>query len=174
VVFDVGYVWLDVVFVPMFLAHIETMSPVPGLPGGYGQYIISADYTHSLIGGLILSVILAAPFAIRWSRRCGIVIGCVAFSHWLLDLIMHRRDMPLLPGNAGQLPKIGFGLWQNSNASIAAEFALVSCGALLYWRAAGSLEKSSHSDGRRGILQGFLVLIFGIVVLYLDATAIAG
>ena len=37
-------VWLDVVFVPLFLAHRETVQPVHA---GYGGLIIHADYTHS-------------------------------------------------------------------------------------------------------------------------------
>jgi hypothetical protein len=42
-----GTVWLDIVFVPMFLMKLETLEPVRGLHGGYGENIIHADYTHS-------------------------------------------------------------------------------------------------------------------------------
>ena len=45
-------VWLDIVFVPLFLAGIETIELVPGTHGGYGAGIIHADYTHSLVGAL--------------------------------------------------------------------------------------------------------------------------
>ena len=37
----------------------------------------------------------------------GLLLGAVAFSHWVLDLIVHRADMPILPGNAGGLPLLG-------------------------------------------------------------------
>ena len=99
-------VWLDIVFVPLFLAGIETLKPVPGLHGGYGENIIHADYTHSLIGALVLSVVFGLMFGVRWGRRSAIVLGLVSFSHWLLDLIVHRHDMPILPGNAGNLPRL--------------------------------------------------------------------
>jgi hypothetical protein len=46
----VGTVWLDIVFVPLFLMRIETLEPVAGLTGGYAGNIIHADYTHSLLG----------------------------------------------------------------------------------------------------------------------------
>jgi hypothetical protein len=46
------------------------------------------------------------------SGAYGIVIGLVAASHWLLDLIVHRADLPILPGNIGNLPRLGFGLWR--------------------------------------------------------------
>src|SRR6516162_5329058 len=43
-------VWLDVVFVPLYLTGIETLVRAPGTHGSYGAGIIYADYTHSLVG----------------------------------------------------------------------------------------------------------------------------
>src|SRR5882757_6533429 len=129
-------VWLDIVFVPLFVAGIETIETVPGSHGGYGGGIIHADYTHSLLGALALSAAFGFVASIPWGRRCGVVLGLVAFSHWLLDLIVHRADMPLLPANLGGLPKLGFGLWQWPVASVLSELALVIVGSFLYWRAA--------------------------------------
>jgi hypothetical protein len=51
-------VWLDVVFVPLLLLNVETIETPPG--GGYGESIIHADYTHSLLGAIILAAILGA------------------------------------------------------------------------------------------------------------------
>jgi hypothetical protein len=48
-------VWLDIIFVPLYVAGIETIETVPGSRGGYGAAIIHADYTHSLLGALALS-----------------------------------------------------------------------------------------------------------------------
>src|SRR6516162_2434035 len=104
-------VWLDVVFVPLFLAGAETLEALPGTKGGYGANVIHADYTHSLVGATLISAIFGVAAAMRWGRRSGIVLGLVSFSHWLLDLVVHRGDMPILPGNLGALPKLGFGLW---------------------------------------------------------------
>ena len=61
--------WLDVVFVPLFAANIEWIEPVPGTAGGYGNSIIHADYTHSLLGALVLSGVYGAAFLPRWGRR---------------------------------------------------------------------------------------------------------
>ena len=47
--------WLDVLFVPLYLAGIETIEIVPGTTGGYGAAIIHANYTHSLVGSLGLA-----------------------------------------------------------------------------------------------------------------------
>src|ERR1700761_7115557 len=101
-------VWLDVVFVPLFVSHIETTEPVHKGHAGYGDSIIHADYTHSFVGMIVLSAVLGWLARLLWGRRAGIVIGLVAASHWLLDLFVHRGDMPILPKNIGNLPELGF------------------------------------------------------------------
>ena len=111
---------------------IETAKPVPGLSSGYGENIIYADYTHSLLGALALSAVFALIFGPLWGKRCAIVLGLVSFSHWMLDLIVHRHDMPLLPGNLGHLPRLGFGLWQFKTVSALMELLLVILGAWCY------------------------------------------
>src|SRR3954471_1240013 len=47
--------WLDVVFTPLYLAGVESIATPPG--GGYGTSVIHADYTHSLVGALVLSAL---------------------------------------------------------------------------------------------------------------------
>jgi hypothetical protein len=160
--------WLDVLFVPLFLAGIEQLVPLPGHPPAYGDVLIYADYTHSLVGALVLAVIFGWIAALIWGKRTGFVLGGVVFSHWLLDLIVHRADMPLLPGNARNLPRLGFGLWRWHGASILTELALVVVGGLLYWRAAIEV---SDADGRPRTLAhiaGAVILISGLIVLILN------
>lgn len=167
-------VWLDIVFVPLLLAGVETLEPVPGLRGGYGENIIHADYTHSLVGALVLSAVFGIACTFRLGRRCGLVLGLVSFSHWLLDLVVHRHDMPLLPGNLGRLPKLGFGLWQIRTGSILAELALVIGGAWFYYLAARSVTDSAHRGQTRAAVTGLLVFACGIAILALDVTGILG
>lgn len=164
-------VWLDIVFAPLYVAGIESIEPVPGSHGGYGQGIIHADFTHSLLGAVLLSALFAAVAAMPWGRRCGIVLGAVVFSHWLLDLVVHRADMPILPANLAHLPKLGFGLWQWPAAAIIAELALVVAGALCYWRAARAAVRSAGGSGvLRADVTAALILICGCAILLLDAT----
>src|SRR6202012_3008580 len=80
-------VWLDIVFVPLFVLHIETAEPVTQ-HAGYGSAIIHADYTHSIVGMLILSAALGAAFLPKWGKRVAVVIGLVAVSHWVLVLVV--------------------------------------------------------------------------------------
>ena len=163
-------VWLDIIFVPLLLAHVETFEPAPGTHGGYGSLIIHANLTHSLLGAFVLSAILGSAFLWRWGRRSAVVIGLVAFSHWLLDLFVHRADMPILPGNAGHLPLLGFGLWRYPLVAAAIECGLVVAGAWLYWRAARSVTLAAGVGQRRADLVSVLILIGGIAVLVWDVT----
>jgi hypothetical protein len=163
--------WLDVIFVPLFIMGIEKLTPIDAsTPVGYGDVVIYADYTHSLVGALALSVVFGWIAALIWGKRTGILLGGVVFSHWLLDLLVHRADLPLLPGNAGNYPRLGFGLWRSHTASILVELALVVGGALLYWRAALNVLKA---DGRRPTLAhvaGGFILLAGLITLVLSVT----
>jgi hypothetical protein len=167
-------VWLDIVFVPLFLAGVETLSTAPGAHAGYGGAIIHADYTHSLVGALLLSALLGCLASIPWGRFSGVIIGLVSFSHWVLDLVVHRPDLPILPGNMLDLPRLGFGVWRYPAASAAVELAILLAGAYLYWRAALKVGEDKGNGRNRAGLSAALILIFGLVILALDVTGIAG
>ena len=79
--------------------------------------------------------------------------------------------MPILPGNAGHLTMLGFGLWQYPWLVAAAECALVVAGAWLYWRAARSVTLAEGTGKGRADLVSILILIFGIAVLAMDVTS---
>lgn len=167
-------VWLDIVFVPLFLAGIETLQPVAGAHGGYGANVIHADYTHSLVGAVGLSVVFGTACGFLWKLRSGIVLGLASFSHWLLDLVVHRADMPLLPGDIAHFSKFGFGLWRVPQTTIGVEAFLVVAGAWLYWRAARSISKAAGRSLTRAIIATVLIAIGGIGVLALDVTDVLG
>jgi hypothetical protein len=162
-------VWLDVLFVPLVAVGIERFDPVPGTGGGYGNVIIHADYTHSLVGAVVIAALFGIVAAVPWGRRTGAVLGVVVFSHWLLDLVVHRADMPIVPGGIGGLPRVGLGLWQVPATSAAVELALVVAGSYLYWRAAVQTARAA-GDTRIGTahLVGGLLFAAGIATLALD------
>lgn len=119
---------LDVIFVPLVALGVESF----GGGSGYGEGTISAYYSHSLVGALLIALV-AGAFAWRaWGRRGGLLIAGVVFSHWLLDLLVHRPDLPILPGNLGGLPLLGFGLWNLAVVSASLELLLVVVGGGLY------------------------------------------
>jgi hypothetical protein len=165
--------WLDVVFAVLFAAGFEGLTPVAGTkPGAYGAAIIHADYTHSLVGALILSLLFGAVAALRYGRRSAIVLGLVAFSHWILDLPMHRADMPILPGGVGDLPRLGLELWRWPVASALLELALVLVGAVLYGRAARSAAGGDVALARRARACRVAVLGAGLLTLALNVLGV--
>jgi len=160
---------LDVVFIFLNIAGIEYLTPVdPARANSYGGVLIHAYYTHSLIGALLIAAVAGWIASRRWGQQSGLVIAAVVFSHWILDLVVHRPDLPILPGNAGNLPLLGFGLWQLPAISALAELVLVLAGGYLYYRSAARLpiapNTNSASQRRRvltasGVTAALLLLL---------------
>lgn len=123
---------LDVLFVPLYVSGIEPIDT--SLGNGYGKGIIHADYTHSLVGALLIAFLAGLLARKYWGKRAGMILGSIVFSHWLLDLVVHRADMPLLPGNLGHLPLLGLGAWRWPGLSIGLELAMLVFGFGLYLR----------------------------------------
>lgn len=57
-----------------------------------------------------------------------IAIGVV--SHWVLDVVTHRPDMPLWLGG----PKVGLGLWNSVSATLALESVMFAAALWIYVR----------------------------------------
>lgn len=164
-------VWLDIVFVPLLAIGAESLEKVAGA-GPYGGLVIHANYTHSLVGAAFLSVALGLTAARGWGPRSGVVVGLVSLSHWLLDLVVHRGDLPLLPGNAGDLPTLGFGLWRMPLVSIAVEIVIFLLGLFAYWRAADAVARSSRLKPGVVVRAVAAALLFGGLVMVLDVTGL--
>lgn len=148
---------LDVAFVPLLLSGTETMEG----EGGYGSLIIHADYSHSLLGALIISLLAGLVARRPWGVQGGRVIAAVVFSHWILDLIVHRADMPILPGNLGQFPLLGLGLWKFSAFSAILEFLLIAIGFVMYLRSA-----LKRVEGRSKTTAIVSSTVLGIVLVF--------
>ncbi|WP_428911623.1 permease [Niallia sp. Krafla_26] len=156
---------IDLAFIPFNLAGLEWMEPIG--EGGYGKMMIFAFYTHSFLGAFILSLLAGFLSGCFWGRRSGIIIGSVAFSHWILDLLVHRPDLPILPGNAGNLPLLGFGIWEFVYVSILIEFLLLAVGSFMYIKYLLNTSESNHRT--KSIVTGCTVTLFLFLSLGFDA-----
>jgi len=97
----------------------------------------SYDYplTHSLLLAVGWSVLFGGFYFVarRW-RREALVVALAVLSHWVLDFISHRPDLPLWPGES---PKVGLGLWNSVPATVAVEGLLFLGAVFLYvWASA--------------------------------------
>jgi hypothetical protein len=150
--------WLDVVFIPLFVVGAESMQRAPGAPPGYGEGIFRIPWTHSLLGAAVLAAVFGAASALRWGRCAGLILGGVVLSHWVLDAIVHRPDLSLVPGGG---PLIGLGLWSARPAALLLELALVLVASAMYFRAAPRTSLGRAASAA--------VLFSGLVTLGLNA-----
>lgn len=142
---------LDVIALVLLAFGLEYFVPEPGTTSNYGSLVIHADYSHSLVGALAISLVAMLVTMIPWGRRNGLIIGAMVFSHWILDVLVHRPDMPILPGNAGDLPLLGLGLWNFPLLTAGIELALILAGAYTYYHAAmRSAVKAERQDAKEG------------------------
>jgi hypothetical protein len=163
--------WLDVIFIFLFAAGIESLTQVDPANPHYGGALIHAYYTHSLVGAILIAAVTGCLAGWRWGQRGGMVIAAVIFSHWILDLLVHRPDLPILPGNAGNLPLLGFGLWEFPVISATLELALVLGGSYPYYRSATQLPippDGSRSSQHRRVLTASLVTTLLLLLLLLS------
>jgi hypothetical protein len=118
---------------PAFLAiGLEQVRIDPGNTAFTPLDFVSYPYSHSLVLLVVWGVLLAflsRPFA--RGPRVSAVIAALVVSHWLLDFVTHRPDMPLYPGGA----KFGLGLWHSIPATVAVEVPLFAAGLWIYTRA---------------------------------------
>ena len=72
-------------------------------------------WSHSLLMAVVWSVLFGAIyFALRRDARGASILGAGVLSHWVLDFVTHRPDLPLYPGG----PKVGLGIWNSMAATV--------------------------------------------------------
>ena len=71
--------------------------------------------SHSLVLTNLIALIPAIGFGFAYGWMATLVFLLASISHWLLDVIVHKRDLPVL--GFGTDIKVGFGLWRLSRTS---------------------------------------------------------
>jgi membrane-bound metal-dependent hydrolase YbcI (DUF457 family) len=113
-------------------------------------------WSHSLLMAAVWSIVAALLyFAVTRYGRGALVIGVGVISHWVLDFVTHRPDLPLWPGG----PKVGLGLWNMPRAEIVTEALLFALGILLY----RNVTKPRDAIGNAAFWL-FVILLAGIFV----------
>jgi len=127
--------FLDYIWATLVLLGIEKLRVIKGFTAGSMLDSYFHPYSHSLIAALVWSVIAALVYksvcsrhGCLYRRSAALIIGLVVFSHWLLDLIAHPRDLAIYDNTW----KVGFGLWRYRDPEFALEIALLAGGIVLY------------------------------------------
>jgi len=125
--------FVDLLWPTLLLLGVEHVEIRPGITRVTPLDFVDYPVTHSLAMGIVWGILIGGLFwTLRRSVRGALVVGALVPSHWLLDLVVHRPDLPLAPGLD---VKLGLGLWSSLPGSIAAELLALGVGVLLYVRA---------------------------------------
>lgn len=156
-----GAQFVDILWPTLLLFGWETVSVDPGntlvTPLDFSRYPISHSLLMAVVWGLALGGIF---YALRKNRRGAIVVGGLVASHWVLDLLVHRPDLPVTMASA---PLVGLGLWNNLGATLAAETLIFGVGVWMYVRSTVARDRTGTIA--LWSLIGFFVLIYAANLL---------
>ena len=147
----------DLIWPILVLAGVERLRIDPGntafTPLAFEHY----PWTHSLLAVVLWGAAFGGLYyALRRDIRGAVVLAALVVSHWFLDLLVHRPDLPLIPGNPTRL---GLGLWNNVAATLTLETLFYVGAVLLYAMTTAPLDKVGKV--------GFWVLVSFLLGTYL-------
>lgn len=146
----------DLLWPILLLAGLEKVSIVPGLlpasPFDFTSYPISHSLLMQIAWGVLLGIIY---FAFKRNSRGALLVGALIPSHWILDVIAHRPDMPLYPGG----PKFGLGMWESVPLTLIVEFSIFAAGVAIY----ATATRAKDGTGKWSLWA--LVAILGLLYL---------
>jgi len=147
---------LDLVWPLLLLAGVEHVRVDPGNTAFTPLDFYDYPFTHSLLNVLGWSVAAAILYwLIRKSWTNAVVVGAGVLSHWVLDFVTHRPDLPLWPGGL----KVGLGLWNSVAGTIVIEVALFVLALWLYLRTTNPIDRTGS------IALWALVIFVGLIYI---------
>lgn len=146
--------FLDLLWPTLLLLNIEHVAITPGItkatPLDFTDYPISHGLLLVIIWGLIFGFLY---WLIKKNVKNAVVLLICVISHWLMDIIVHRPDLPLYPGNS---PHLGLGLWNYPLLSIIAETVIFVTGVYFYFKKTTAKNRS----GKFGLWLLIALLVF--------------
>jgi len=126
---------------PIFLIFgIETVAIDPGNTAFTPFDFIYYPFSHSLLGVLIWALIFGAIYYfIKKDLKSSFILGILVFSHWILDFITHRPDLPLLLGGNSLL--VGLGLWNSIIGTVILETVIFGVGIYIFVNVTKAINK---------------------------------
>src|SRR6266850_61781 len=119
----------DMLWPVLLILGWEQAHFVPGPNPFLTLWLDSIPISHSLLTLIAWGVLFAAVYRMRTGYAKGaIVVALAVVSHWVLDYVTHRADMPLYPGG----PKLGLGLWNSIPATMTVEGVMFVAGMVIY------------------------------------------
>ena len=152
----------DLLWPTLVLLGIERVELQPGATVVTPLNFVSYPYSHSLLALAVWGLLFGGIYAaIRRSRLpVAITLALLVVSHWVLDYVTHRPDMPLTLNGPQRL---GLGLWNSMQATLAAELAIFVIGVVLYARSTAPRDRA----GSIGLwsLVTFLMVVYAASII---------
>jgi hypothetical protein len=152
--------FLDYIWATLVLLGIEKLRVIKGFTAGSMLDSYFHPYSHSLIAAIAWSGVAALTYKLLCSwlgysyrKSATLIVGLAVFSHWILDLIAHPRDLAIYDDTW----KVGFGLWNYRDPEFALEIGLIGVGIMLY------LTRNAMPAIRKGA-----VIAFGIALVVIQ------
>lgn len=143
----------DMLWPVLLMLGWEQAHFVPGPNPFLTLWLDSIPISHSLLSLIAWGVLFAAVYRMRSGYAKGaIVVALAVVSHWVLDVVTHRPDMPLYPGG----PKLGLGLWNSVAGTVTIEVLMFAAGTWIYLRT----TRARDAAGRYGL--GALLMLLGL------------
>jgi len=148
----------DLLWPVLLLAGWEQAHIVPGPNPFLTLWLDSIPISHSLIALVGWGALFGFAYRMRaGDGRAGLLLALLVVSHWVLDFVTHRPDMPLYPGGAG----LGLGLWRSVAGTILVEGVMFVAGMWLYATATRARDRVGS--------YGFWALIAVLVLSYVGS-----
>jgi hypothetical protein len=147
----------DLLWPTLVLLGYEHVEVQPGATKLTPLDFVSYPYSHSLLALCAWGVAFGAIYlAIRRSRiSAAVTVALLVVSHWVLDYVTHRPDLPLTLTGPGRL---GLGLWNSIPGTLAVELTIFAVGLVLYVRA--TVPRDRIGSAGLWTLVGFLLIVY--------------
>jgi len=130
--------FLDILWPVLLLLGFEQVRIAPGVTAFSPFDFVSYPWSHSLVMAAVWSFVFGGVhYLLRRDVATAKLLGAVVFSHWILDWVTHRADLPLAPG---LLFKTGLGLWNSIPATVAVEVTMFLAAGWWYERSTEALD----------------------------------
>lgn len=144
---------VDLLWPMLLLLGVERVAIAPGITAVTPLDFTHYPWSHSLLMVALWGALFALAYrALTGDRRAALLAFGLVVSHWLLDAVMHRPDLPLWPGAS---PLVGLGAWSSLPLALAIELPLFAVGVWLYARATSPRD----AIGRWGLVGLVAVLL---------------
>jgi membrane-bound metal-dependent hydrolase YbcI (DUF457 family) len=123
----------DLLVFGFLIAGVEHIRISPGITAFSWLDGYDIALSHSLLMDIVWSALFGAVYFLRHRDTRGAWVLCgLVLSHWVLDAVSHRPEIPLAPGLD---TRIGLGLWNSLPATFVVEGGLWAACLAVYVRA---------------------------------------